>query len=71
MIGITLMTTSNPFFVTLGEAAEAEAKKHGFDVKIAFFFLDLFDYAVKAKGQGLFIIKNKSAFRGRKIHGSG
>jgi ribose transport system substrate-binding protein len=34
VIGITLMTTSNPFFVTLGEAAKEEARKHGFEVSI-------------------------------------
>ena len=32
VIGITLMTLSNPFFVELGDAAKAEAEKNGFTV---------------------------------------
>ena len=33
VIGVTLMTLSNPFFVELGDAVKEEAAKHGFTVK--------------------------------------
>ena len=34
LIGISVMTMSNPFFVELANAAKEEAQKHGYDVII-------------------------------------
>lgn len=34
LLGITVMTLANPFFVELAEAAKAEAEKHGYEVII-------------------------------------
>ena len=34
LLGITVMTLANPFFVELADAAKAEAEKHGYEVVI-------------------------------------